>query len=736
MRTDAVLLCLAVVSCRSTPAPKAPEPSPSAGPAAPEPAAASPVPPSPANPPATQVTGAQPPVPNAAGQPETPPAPVEARTSAIETPSAPPPGIDLSALDRTVNPCNDFYRFACGSWLARTPIPEDRPQWGRAFSEVLERDEKVLRQIVEQDARGEPDPANPFAQKVGDFYATCMDEEKAETASFATLQRELQAIDRIADPRALARRVAELHRGGARAFFGFASRQDSRDATHVIGGVDQGGLGLPDRDYYFRDDRKSQELRGLYLDHVARMLAMSGDPQADAHAHRIFQMETTLARASLDRVARRDPYKVYHRLDRAGLLTVAPHFEWNDYFAILGAADVQAINVTAPEFVRTLDGLLARGNLDDLRTYLKWRAIEAAADTLGARFVDERFRYTRALTGAKVLLPRWKRCVQMTDRALGEALGRTFVTTTVGAEGKAMAKEMIVNIEKAFEANLASLGWMDDAAKKASLYKLHKIDNKVAYPERWRDYAKLEIGRESLLENVLSAARFETARDLAKIGKPVDRGEWRMTPPTVNAYYSASLNEMVFPAGIMQLPFFSPEAPVASNYGGLGMVMGHELTHGFDDRGRKFDGDGNLREWWSPRVAKAYEQRAACVARQYDRYVAVDDVHLNGRLTLGENIADIGGMKLMIAALRAKRQGEPPTDVGGFDDEQQAFIAFAQVWCTNYRPEAARTQALTNPHSTTQWRVNGSVSDNPDFASAFKCARRSPMAPANRCTVW
>ena len=625
MRTDAVLLCLAVLSCRSTPAPKAPEP-----------AAASPVPPSPANPPATQVTGAQPPVPNAAGQPETPPAPVEARTSAIETPSAPPPGIDLSALDRTVNPCNDFYRFACGSWLARTPIPEDRPQWGRAFSEVLERDEKVLRQIVEQDARGEPDPANPFAQKVGDFYATCMDEEKAETASFATLQRELQAIDRIADPRALARRVAELH----------------------------------------------------------------------------------------------------HRLDRAGLLTVAPHFEWNDYFAILGAADVQAINVTAPEFVRTLDGLLARGNLDDLRTYLKWRAIEAAADTLGARFVDERFRYTRALTGAKVLLPRWKRCVQMTDRALGEALGRTFVTTTVGAEGKAMAKEMIVNIERAFEANLATLGWMDDAAKKASLYKLHKIDNKVAYPERWRDYAKLQIGRESLLENVLSAARFETARDLAKIGKPVDRGEWRMTPPTVNAYYSSSLNEMVFPAGIMQLPFFSPEAPVPSNYGGLGMVMGHELTHGFDDQGRKFDGDGNLREWWSPRVAKAYEQRAACVAKQYDRYVAVDDVHLNGHLTLGENIADIGGMKLMIAALRAKRQGQPPTNVGGFDDEQQAFIAFAQVWCTNYRPEAARTQALSNPHSTTQWRVNGPVSDNPDFASAFKCARGSPMAPANRCTVW
>ncbi len=722
MRTAAVLLCLAMLSCRSTP--EARQGAATGGPSSPE------------NPPATQVSGAQPEAPSAAGEPGTPPSP-ETRTSAERTtPQAPEPGIDLSALERSVKPCDDFYKFACGSWLQRTPIPEDRPQWGRAFSEILERNEALLREIVEKDARGEADPADPFARKVGDFYATCMDEEKAETASFATLQKELQAIDQIDGSRALARRVAELHRGGARPFFGFASRQDFRDASQVIGGVDQGGLGLPDRDYYFRDDKKSQEMRALYQDHVSRMLSMAGDAHAQAHAKRIFQMETELAKASLDRVARRDPNKIYHRLDRSGLLTTAPHFEWNDYFATIGAADVQAINVTAPDFFRALDAMLARGRLDDVRVYLKWRAVEAAADGLGRRFVEERFRYTRAHTGAKAILPRWKRCVQMTDRALGEALGRTFVTTTVGAEGKAMAKEMILNIEKAFEANLAGLTWMDDAAKKASLYKLHKIDNKVAYPEKWRDYERLSIGRDSLLENVLNAARFETARDLAKIGKPVDRNEWRMTPPTVNAYYSASRNEMVFPAGIMQLPFFSPEAPLASNYGGLGMVMGHELTHGFDDQGRKFDGDGNLREWWSPRTAKAYEERAACVAKQYDRYVAVDDVHLNGRLTLGENIGDIGGLKLVIAALRAKRQGQRPTGVGGFNDEQQAFIAFAQVWCTNYRPEAARTQALTNPHSTAQWRVNGPVSDNPEFAAAFQCAAGSPMAPAGRCTVW
>ena len=725
MRTTAVL-CLAILSCKSTPVTKPSQPpETAAGPA------------SPANPPATKVTGARQEVSETAGQPGTSPVPAQQQeTSAGLALQAPLPGIDLSALDRSVNPCDDFYKFACGSWLARTPIPEDRPQWGRGFSEVLERNEAVLREIVEKNARGAPDPADPFAKKVGDFYATCMDEQKAETASFATLRKQLQAIDQIADARALARRVAELHRGGARAFFGFGARQDFKDATQVIGGVDQGGLGLPDRDYYFRDDKKSQELRALYVDHVGRMLSLAGDAQAQAHSKRIFQLETDLARASLDRVSRRDPSKTYHRLDRTGLLTAAPHFDWNDYFATVGAPEVQAINVTAPEFFRALDALLALGSLGDTRIYLKWRAIEAAADTLGARFVEERFRYTQALTGAKTILPRWKRCVQMTDRALGEALGRSFVTTTVGAEGKAVAREMILDIEQAFESNLATLDWMDDAAKKASLYKLRKIDNKVAYPEKWRDYTRLSIGRNSLLENVLSAARFETARDLAKIGKPVDRGEWRMTPPTVNAYYSALLNEMVFPAGILQLPFFSLEAPVPSNYGGLGMVMGHELTHGFDDQGRKFDGDGNLREWWSPRVAKAYEERAACVAKQYDAYLAVEDVRLNGRLTLGENIADIGGVKLMISALRANRQGQPPSNVGGFDDEQQAFIAFAQVWCTNYRPEAARTQALTNPHSTAQWRVNGPVSDNPDFAAAFKCAAGSPMAPVNRCTVW
>jgi predicted metalloendopeptidase len=380
-----------------------------------------------------------------------------------------------------------------------------------------------------------------------------------------------------------------------------------------------------------------------------------------------------------------------------------------------------------------MDKLIAGDKkLASIHVYLRWRAVEAAANTLGKSFVEERFRLTQALSGTKAILPRWKRCVAMTDHALGEALGRTFVTTTIGDEGKVMAKDMIVGVEKAFEANLGNVDWMDAKAKEASVGKLHKINNKVGYPEKWRDYSTVDITRESLLANTIAAAEFENARDLAKIGKPVDRAEWGMSPPTVNAYYNPSLNEMVFPAGIMQVPFFSPEAPLPSNYGGLGMVMGHELTHGFDDQGRQFDGDGNLHEWWSSEVTKAFTERAACVAKQYSGYVAVDDVHLNGELTLGENIADIGGLKMALAALSARNAKQ----TGEFTPEQEAFLSFAQAWCTNIRPEAARMQAVTDPHSTPEWRVNGPVSDTPGFEKAFSCPAGSPMAPKDRCQVW
>ncbi len=688
----------------------------------------------PVNEPATgaAAAGATSAAPPPAGKPAAPTAPAT-EGSAAATPKE-PPAIDESAMDKAIDPCVDFYQYACGGWLKKTPIPQDRASWGRGFSEILQRNEAVLHDILEKNARGEPDPADPFSQKVGDFYATCMDEQKAETASLQTLQRELSKIDAIQDAKGLARELAVLQENGARAFFEFGSQQDFKDATQVIGGADQGGLGLPDRDYYLKDDARMKDLRALYQDHVTKMLVLLGTPEASAkqQAQTVMNVETALAKASMDKVERRDPNKIYHRLERAGLKKAAPAFDWDSYFAELGAPGVEKINVLVPDFFAGMNQLVGqKGKLNEVKIYLKWKAVESAGNALGKAFVEERFRLNKALTGAKAILPRWKRCVQMTDRAMGEATGRSFVAATIGNEGKSVAKEIIEGIEGSFERNLAKVDWMDDAARAASKDKLTKIKNKVAYPERWRDYSTMNIGRDSLLANLAEAARFETQRDLAKIGKPVDRNEFQYSPATVNAYYDPSLNEMVFLAGIMQTPFFKTGAPEPANYGGLGLVVGHELTHGFDDQGRQFDGNGNLNEWWAKEVADAFKERAECVAKQYDGYTAVDDVKLNGHLTLGENIADIGGLKLALAALRQKRGGtlDPQT-------ERDFFVAFAQTWCTNYRPEAARLQAQTNPHSTAQWRVNGPVSDNPDFAQTFACKAGAPMAPQDRCVVW
>jgi putative endopeptidase len=684
-------------------------------------------PPSPANPPASTVTGA-PGTSPAAGQPATPALPA---ASGSATPAkAEPMAIDENAMDKSADACNNFYQYACGDWLKVTPIPDDRAIWGRGFSEIHQRNEALLHETLEKAAKGEADEADPFSQKVGDYYAACMDESKAETASLATLRVELKKIDGIRSAKTLGTEVGLLQAMGANAFFGFGSQQDFKDATLVIGGADQGGLGLPDRDYYF--DKDKQALRETYQDHVGKMLELAGTP-ADAakkEAAAIMKLETALAKVSMDKVKRRDPYAVYHRLERAGLTKSAPHFAWNEYFTALGRNDVDAINVVAPGFFTGMDKLLAKPDWRTLQVYLRWKAIEASQDSLGEKFTDEAFRMTRALTGAKVILPRWKRCVAQTDRALGEALGRSFVTTTIGDEGKAKAKEMIEGIEGAFRRNLANVDWMDDAARKASMEKLQKINNKVGYPATWRDYATMNITRESPLANAIEASRFETKRDLTKIGKPVDRGEWGMSPPTVNAYYNASLNEMVFPAGILQTPFFKTDAATAANYGGEGMVMGHELTHGFDDQGRQFDGDGNLHEWWSKEVSDKFKERAACVTKQYSGYAAVDDVHLNGELTLGENLADIGGLKMALSALHQKLGHEDARA------DRDFFIAFAQTWCTNARPENLRLRAATDPHSSAQWRVNGPVSDNVDFAKAFSCKEGTPMAPANRCGVW
>jgi putative endopeptidase len=645
------------------------------------------------------------------------------------------PAVDESAMDPTVNPCGDFYQYACGGWMKANPIPPDKSRWTRSFDTVNERNQLLLRDILEKDAAGQADPADPYAKKVGDFYATCMDEQKAEAASLTTLKDRLAAIDALKDPKQIARLVGEMHDTGSRSFFVFRSIQDAKDAKQVIGLADQGGLGLPDRDYYVRDEPKMQEARKRYQEFAAAMLKLAGYSglEAQKQADTVLRIETALARASMTRVDRRDPYKVYHRLDRRGLQEKAPHFDWNAYFAAIGH-DIQAINVAVPEFFTGLDAVLMQNALPDLKTYLRFREIHEDANALGKAFVEENFRFTQYLSGQKEIAPRWKRCVQMTDAAMGEAVGRTFVKTTIGDQGKAIAKGMIQGIEKAFDGNLASVSWMDERTRKVSADKLHKLDNKVGYPDRWREYDSMKIDRTSLLANLKEAARYEAKRDLDKIGKPVDRNDWGMTPATVNAYYNAAKNEMVFPAGILQTPFFSPDATDPINLGGAGLVMGHELTHGFDDRGRQYDGDGNLREWWTPQVAEAYKERAACVANQYDQYVATEEVHVNGKLTLGENIADIGGLKLALAALRAK--GEPPPARSKFTPEQQLFLAFGQVWCQNATPQERRLRAVTDPHSPGRWRVNGPISDNEEFGRVFSCQPGTNMNPVKKCVVW
>lgn len=653
-----------------------------------------------------------------------------------ELPRTPPPAVDEAALDRSVNPCDDFYRFACGGWIAKTEIPADRPGWFRGFSEIQERNQLLLRKILEDARAGKLD--SPYAEKLGRFYDSCMDEEAIEATGRDTLAAKIEAIRSIEGHDALAAKVAELQLQGVNAFFRFGSVQDYRNTTQVIGGADQGGLGLPDRDYYLKPDERSAEIRAMYVDHIATMFALAGmsEEEARAGATQVMAIETALAEASLPRVARRDPYKIYHRLDRKGLEALTPSFAWNEYFQTLGQPNLQPINVATPDFFKGLDTVLQHTDPATLQTYLIWKTIDAAAPALPEAFVAQDFRFrSRALTGEEQILPRWKRCVSAVDSAMGEALARPFVALTFGQTGKVESQELIRGIEEAFAANLEQLDWMDDATKKAAFAKLQAVNNKIGYPDKWRSYDQLEVG-DSYLENVFRSDAFESQYDLNKIGKPVDPTEWFMSPPTVNAYYSPLRNEMVFPAGILQTPFFSSLATFAANSGGIGMVMGHELTHGFDDKGRLFDAHGNLREWWTPEVSKAYESKAQCVINQYEGYEVLG-LHLNGKLTLGENIADIGGLKLSWEAFRARRAEQgPEPEAAGFTDEQQFFLSFAQSWCAKRRDEYARMLVTVDPHSPPEFRVNGVVANLPAFQEVFQCEDGSPMAPVDRCEVW
>jgi endothelin-converting enzyme/putative endopeptidase len=643
---------------------------------------------------------------------------------------------DQAAMDKSVDPCNDFFQYSCGNWVKSNPIPADRGSYGR-FSELDDNNHFILRDILEAAAKNDP-ARDATTQKIGDYYASCVDEPAINKLGLAPLKPYMQKISAIKSKSELPEFLAGMHLYGARPFFYFSSEPDAKDSKMVIAGTSQGGIGLPDRDYYFKDDKKSVETRDLYVKHVAKMFELAGDKPAVAaeKAKTIMRIETALAKVSLDNVTLRDPNAVYHKKSAKELQALSPSFDWNKYFVATGAPQFDALDVSMPDFVKGFEQVLTSESLDNLKTYMQWHVLNLAAPVLSKEFVDENFDFNgKVLTGAKQLRPRWRRCVNFTDGDLGEALGKTFVEKTFGPEGKERTLKMVHALEEALQKDIKELPWMTEETKQQALLKLKGIENKIGYPDKWRDYSKLQVVRGDALGNSLRANEFESKRQLAKIGKPVDRTEWLMSPPTVNAYYNPLENNINFPAGILQPPFFSNKIDDAVNLGGIGAVIGHELTHGFDDEGRQFDVDGNLRDWWTATDAKAFEERAKCVVDQYSGYVAIDDVHLNGKLTLGENAADNGGLRIAYMALQ-KMQGDKAEPIDGYTPDQRLFVGWAQVWCGNDRPESLRLQAQTNPHSVDKFRVNGVVSNMPEFQKAFGCKAGAPMVRANACRVW
>ena len=648
------------------------------------------------------------------------------------------PGFDATALDKNVEPCADFYQYACGGWRATHPIPPDRAEWGR-FDELEERNLAILHDILEKAAVKDP-KRTPVEQKIGDYYAACMDETAIDKKGLEPIRPELDRIAGLTRTEDLAAEVARLHGIGANAMFNFTSAQDFKNSNEEIAMADQGGLGLPDRDYYLKDDPQSEQLRKQYVAHVEKMFELLGNSpeKAAASAQTVMRLETALARGSLDLVSRRDPDKIYHKMARVRLATTLdPSFGWTAYLDDTQTPPIDDLNVAVPDFFKALDELINTTPVDDWKVYLTWHLVHSQAPLLPSAFVNENFNfYGKILTGAKELRPRWKRCVSMVDSDLGEALGQKYVERTFGVEGKERTLQMVHALENALGKDIGGLDWMTPATKKKALEKLHAITNKIGYPDKWRDYSSVNIVRGDALGNSQRATAFEFHRELNKIGKPVDRTEWQMTPPTVNAYYDPQMNNINFPAGILQPPFFDRNMDDAVNFGAIGGVIGHELTHGFDDEGRKFDPKGNLRDWWTAQDAAEFEKRAKCVADEYSHFSPVDEVKLNGKLTLGENTADNGGLRIAYMALLEDIAAKTIPPIDGFTPQQRLFLGYAQVWCENVTDEAERLSAATNPHSPGRFRVNGVVQNMPEFQKAFGCTVGQPMVRRPACHVW
>jgi putative endopeptidase len=647
-------------------------------------------------------------------------------------------GFNTANLDKACKPCDDFYQFAMGGWMKANPVPPEYPSWG-SFVQLADKNQQNLRQILEEAANTKAAPGSN-EQKIGDFYASCMDTSAIDAAGTKPIEPDLARIAEIKNVAELQAEATRLQERGANVFFRFGSNQDAKDSSQVIGTAFQGGLGLPEREYYLKDDEKSTHLREAYEKHVAKMFELLGDPadKTAAEAATVLKIETALAGASMKNTDIRDPNKTYHKMMLAELKTLTPNFSWEAYFKAIGHPELKEINVGQPEFFKALDAQLTATSLEDWRTYLRWQLVNGAAAGLSEKFVAEEFDFRgKALTGAKEIQPRWKRCAQSTDRALGEALGQVYAQKYFPPEAKARALEMVHNLIAALRDDLQTLPWMGPETRAQATAKLEAFTVKIGYTDKWRDYSALKIDRRSYAENQTRATAFEFARRLDKIGKPVDRTEWTMTPPTVNAYNSSSMNEIVFPAGIMQPPFYDPKADDAVNYGGMGAVIGHEITHGFDDHGSQFDGKGNLKNWWSDQDLKNFKERAGCVSDQFDSYVVDGDLHENGKLVLGESIADLGGLAISYAAYEKSLEGKPrPPDKDGFTPEQRFFLGWAQVWGANERLEFARLMANTNPHPLARFRANGPLSNLAIFAQAFGCKKGDAMIREQACKIW
>ena len=651
-----------------------------------------------------------------------------------------PPGYSIENIDKTIDPCMDFYQYACGNWMKKAVIPPDRSQWV-SFAEVQERNQATMRNILEKASVNDLH-RDSIDQRIGDFYSSCMDEKAADAGGIDPLKPELARVDAVKDKAALIDAIAHVHLIGPNPLFNFYSAPDLHNADQVIAYIDQGGLSLPDRNYYIKDDPKMMEMRQHLVEYVTQVFTLAGhSPQQSADtAQTVMRIETALAKASMDRTLRRDPKNRDHKMTRDEAAALGPNFYLNRYFKDVGAPSFTELNVVNPDFFKQVNAVLDTESLDALKTYVSWHLLRAASPWLSKPFVDANFKMQQALTGQAQIQDRWKRCVDLTDNSLGEALGQRYVEETFGPEGKQRMLKMVDALEKSLDQDIRGLPWMSDDTKKQAKIKLDAIRNKIGYPDVWRDYSALKVVRGDLIGNLTRANEFESNRQIAKIDKPLDRKEWGMTPPTVNAYYSGSYNEIVFPAGILQPPFFDKTMDDAVNMGGIGVVIGHELTHGFDDQGRKFDPQGNLRDWWTEQDGKEFEKRVSCVADEYSSFIAVDDLHLNGRLTLGENTADNGGARIALNALRAMIAQDPNSKaaqtIDGYTPEQRFFLGFGRVWCQKQRPELSRMLVNVDPHSPGRYRVDGVVQNMPEFQKTWSCKAGQPMVSANACRVW